>query len=56
MYTKEMILERKESLEQALQGLADEYQRLIGAIQLCDAMLAEMDSQESKPNEDQISN
>lgn len=58
MYTREMILERKASLEQALQELSNEYQRLAGAIQLCDAMLAELDAQEnaeSKPNENQIS-
>lgn len=42
MYTREMILERKAQLEQALQELSNEYQRLAGAIQLCDSMLAEL--------------
>jgi uncharacterized protein YaaN involved in tellurite resistance len=45
-YTREMILARKRELEQAREEARDEFQRLAGAVQLCDAMLAELDASE----------
>lgn len=43
MFDRQMILERKQQLEQMLQEAANEYQRLMGAIQLCNAMLSELE-------------
>ncbi len=40
---KEKLLERRAELETARQQVADEFQRLTGAIQLIDALLSEMD-------------
>lgn len=39
---KDKLLERRAELETARQQVADEFQRLTGAIQLIDALLAEI--------------
>lgn len=45
MLDKEKLLERRAELETARQQVADEFQRLQGAIQLIDALIAEIDEQ-----------
>ena len=40
---KERLLERRAELDAARQQVADEFQRLTGAIQLIDALVAEID-------------
>lgn len=43
MLDREKLLARRAELEEARQQVADEYQRLTGAIQLCDALVSELD-------------
>lgn len=40
---KEKLLERRAELEAARQQVADEFQRLTGAIQFIDALIAELE-------------
>jgi hypothetical protein len=47
------LQERKAQLETAMQEARDEFQRLAGAIQLCDALIAELEDahDESEDND-----
>jgi len=44
--THEDLQKRKAELQTALQQVLEEAQRLSGAIQLCDALITEMDAQD----------
>lgn len=48
---KDKLLERRAELEAARQQVADEFQRLTGAIQLIDALMAEMDDAPAQKQE-----
>lgn len=45
---KDKLLERRAELEAARQQVADEFQRLTGAIQLIDALVAEFEDVSAK--------
>ncbi|MCZ2155733.1 MAG: hypothetical protein LC114_17850 [Bryobacterales bacterium] len=46
--TREQLLAYKEEVESARQNIADEFQRLTGAIQFIDAVLADMDARQAE--------
>jgi hypothetical protein len=46
-FDRQSILERKGQLENARRDVLDEVQRYNGAIQLCDALIAEIDASEN---------
>lgn len=48
MLDKDKLLERRAELETARQQVADEFQRLTGAIQLIDALVSELDDSEQE--------
>lgn len=46
--TRDDLIKRKAEIQTALQQVADEYQRLLGANQLIDALVSEMDEADDK--------
>jgi hypothetical protein len=55
-FDRDALLSRKAEIEKAMQEVANEFQRLIGAAQLCDALIAELDASEEKKEDDRINN
>jgi hypothetical protein len=47
-FNRDQLTSRKAELQAALQQLADEYQRLTGAIQLIDTLISELDEPETE--------
>lgn len=53
-FTRDDLISRKAEIQKAMQEVADEFQRLTGASQLCDALIAELDaSDENMPAVDE---
>lgn len=52
-FDRDALLARRAELVQMQQDAANEFQRLTGAIQLCDALLAELDRPEDAPKQAQ---
>lgn len=51
-YDRQMLLTRKVVLETALQEARDEFQRIAGAIQFVDTLVAELDAPEKQESEE----
>lgn len=50
VFDRDELTKRKAELQTALQNIADEYQRLLGAIQLIDTLVSELDEAEPENN------